>query len=285
MWREPTTHGAVISITPVTPLISLQDVTVMRGGKAILDHVSWSVEDGQRWVIMGPNGSGKTTLMQVCSGYMHPTSGSASVLGYHIGHTNVSELRSYIGISSAAVAALLPPTESVLDSVVTGAYGIAGRWRERYDRVDFDRAEQLIENWGLQSFTRRTIGTLSEGERKRVLIARALMNDPELLILDEPSAGLDVAGREDLIARLAQLAGDERSPLLVLVTHHVEEIPPNFTHALLLSRGRVSTVGAVNDIIASEPMSQAFETPLTVEFGDDRWYARGRIPPKGRRAR
>lgn len=269
----------------MTPLISLSDVTVVRGGKPILDHVTWSVEHGQRWVIMGPNGSGKTTLMQVCAGYMHPTSGTAQVLGYQIGQTNVSDLRGQIGISSAAIAALLPPTENVLDSVVTGAYGIAGRWRERYERVDFDRAESLIESWGLQHLARRTIGTLSEGERKRVLIARALMNDPELLILDEPSAGLDVAGREDLIARLAKLAADDYAPLLVLVTHHVEEIPPNFTHALLLSRGKVSTSGIVNDIIDSEPMSRAFETPLTVEFGDDRWYARGRIPPKGRRAR
>ena len=269
----------------MTSLISLNDVTVVRGGKPILNRVSWSVEIGQRWVVMGPNGSGKTTLMQVCSGYMHPTSGQANILGYHIGHTNVSEMRSHIGISSAAVAALLPPTETVLDSVMTGAYGITGRWRERYDQVDSDRAHYLIESWGLQNFAQRTIGTLSEGERKRVLIARALMNDPELLILDEPSAGLDVAGREDLIGRLALLAGDDFAPLLVLVTHHVEEIPPNFTHAMLLSHGRVSIQGAVNDVIASEPMSVAFETPLTVEFGDDRWYARGRIPPKGRRAR
>lgn len=234
---------------------------------------------------MGPNGSGKTTLMQVCAGYIHPTHGHANILGYELGRANVAEMRLQIGIASSAVAALLPLDETVLNTVLTAAYGIAGRWRERYDGMDFERAHLLLESWGLSSFAHRTIGTLSEGERKRVLIARALMADPELLILDEPAAGLDVAGREDLIARLAALAADPAAPILVLVTHHVEEIPPNFTHALLLSHGRISHVGPVNEIISSQAMSEAFETPLWVEFGDDRWYARGRQPSQGRRAK
>lgn len=234
---------------------------------------------------MGPNGSGKTTLMQVCSGYIHPTHGDAEILGYQLGRSNVAELRLQIGMASTAIANLLPPNETVLNCVLTAAYGITGRWRERYDGMDFERAHLLLDTWGLSTFAHRTIGTLSEGERKRVLIARALMTDPEILILDEPAAGLDVAGREDLIARLATLAADPSSPILVLVTHHVEEIPPNFTHALLLSHGRISHIGSVNDIIASEPMSQAFETPLWVEFGDDRWYARGRQPSRGKRAK
>jgi len=269
----------------MTSLITLEGVTVVRAGRAILDDVSWNVETGQHWVVMGPNGSGKTTLMQVCSGYIHPTRGRATVLGAELGKTNVAQLRLQIGIASSATASLLPPEETVLNCVLTAAYGIAGRWRERYDGMDFERAHFLLDSWGLSQFAHRTLGTLSEGERKRVLIARALMADPELLILDEPAAGLDVAGREDLIARLAALAADPGAPILILVTHHVEEIPPNFTNALLLSHGRISHQGSVRDIIATQPMSEAFETPLWVEFGDDRWYARGRQPSQGRRAK
>jgi iron complex transport system ATP-binding protein len=234
---------------------------------------------------MGSNGAGKTSLMQICSGFMHPTTGEAQILGYELGRTDVRELRTLVGISSAAVVALLPPEESVLDSILTSAYGISGRWRERYEQVDRDRAHALMVDWGLTNFASRRIGNLSEGERKRVQIARALMCDPELLILDEPAAGLDVGGREDLVARLAQLAGDQDSPSLILVTHHVEEIPPNFTHALLLKSGRVSALGQLPEIIASYPMSQAFGMPLDVEFGEQRWHAQGRQPSRGRRAK
>jgi iron complex transport system ATP-binding protein len=269
----------------VPNVISLNDVTVVRDNKEILSHVTWAVQPDERWVIMGPNGAGKTTMMQVCSGYMHPTTGDAQVLGYTLGETNVRELRTLIGISSAAVAALLPPLETVFDSVLTAAHGVTGRWRERYDQIDIDRAHELINEWNLSGLVSRTIGTLSEGERKRVQIARALMCDPELLILDEPAAGLDVAGREDLVARLSALAADPRSPALILVTHHVEEIPPNFTHAMLLSNGSASAIGDIVEVVASEPMSRAFNTPLVVEFSEDRWYARGRTPSRGRRAK
>ncbi len=268
----------------MTPAIALSDVTVVRGQREILSHVTWTVTEGQRWVVMGPNGAGKTTLMQICSGYMHPTSGSATILGNTLGATNVRELRPRIGISSAATANLLPPQESVSDAVVTAAHGVSGRWRERYDQVDHDRAQSLIESWGLADLRSRRIGTLSEGERKRVHIARSLMADPEILILDEPAAGLDVAGREELIERLSNLAADNRAPVLILVTHHVEEIPPNFTHALLMSDAHVSNQGFVRDMIASEPMSQAFKTPLVVEYSEGRWYARGWQPSRGKRA-
>lgn len=266
-------------------ILDLQSVTVRRGATEILSHVSWQVSAGQRWVVMGSNGAGKTTLMQICSGYMHPTSGLARILGYELGKTDLRELRTLVGISSAAVAALLPAQETVLDSVLTSAYGISGRWRERYDQIDRDRAHELLGDWGLTALAGRRIGTLSEGERKRVQIARALMCDPELLILDEPAAGLDVGGREDLVERLAVLAADPNAPSLILVTHHVEEIPPNFTHALLLKSGQVSSQGLVSETITSFPMSEAFETALVVEYGDGRWYAQKRTPSKGRRAR
>ncbi len=268
----------------MTSVLALKDVTVVRGDKQILSHVTWSVTEGQRWVIMGPNGAGKTTLMQICSGYMHPTSGTADVLDETLGKTNVRELRTRIGISSAATASLLPASESVFDAVLTAAHGVNGRWREVYDDVDRDRASLMITAWGLDALAQRRVGTLSEGERKRVHIARSLMADPELLILDEPAAGLDVAGREDLVGRLTLLAEDPTSPSLLLVTHHVEEIPSNFTHALLVANGQVSSQGLVNDVIASEPMSQAFGVRLTVERAEDRWYAHGFKPSRGRRA-
>lgn len=266
-------------------ILDLQDVTVRRGSTEILSHVTWQVTAGERWVVMGSNGAGKTSLMQICSGFMHPTTGTAKVLGYELGRTDVRELRTLVGISSAAVVALLPPQETVLDSILTSAYGISGRWRERYEQVDRDRAHALMADWGLTNFASRRIGNLSEGERKRVQIARALMCDPELLILDEPAAGLDVGGREDLVSRLAQLAGDENSPSLVLVTHHVEEIPPNFTHALLLKSGQVSARGAVSEVVTSSLMSEAFGIALDVEYGDQRWHAQGRQPSRGRRAK
>jgi iron complex transport system ATP-binding protein len=269
----------------VLEILDLQDVTVRRGSNEILSHVTWEVSAGERWVVMGSNGAGKTSLMQVCSGFMHPTTGNAKILGYELGRTDVRELRTLVGISSAAVAALLPPDETVLDSILTSAYGISGRWRERYDQVDRDRAHDLMGDWGLTGLAQRRIGTLSEGERKRVQIARALMCDPELLILDEPAAGLDVGGREDLVARLANLAGDDESPSLILVTHHVEEIPPNFTHALLLRAGQVSALGPVAEVVSSDPMSEAFGIPLDVEYGDQRWHAQGKRPSRGRRAK
>lgn len=266
-------------------VIDLATVTVRRGAKNILDGITWQVQEDQRWVIMGPNGAGKTTLMQICTGYLHPTSGQARILDKQLGKTDVRELRSRIGLSSAALNSFLPPEETVFNSVLTASYGITGRWRERYDDIDFQRTNQLLGDWGLTELAQRTVGTLSEGERKRVHIARALMADPEILILDEPAAGLDVAGREDLVARLSNLAADPMSPTLILVTHHVEEIPPNFTHALLLSDAKVSSVGLINDVIKSQPMSTAFKASLEVEFGDDRWYARGAQPSRGRRAR
>ncbi len=266
-------------------VVNLQNVTVHRGGKNILAKINWQVQAHERWVIMGPNGAGKTTLMQICTGFLHPTSGTAEILGQQLGRTDVRELRTRIGLSSAALNNYLPLDETVFNTVLTAAYAVTGRWRERYDEIDYARTRQLLNDWGLSGFEERLIGTLSEAERKRTHIARALMSDPEILILDEPAAGLDVAGREDLVSRLANLAGNPESPCLILVTHHVEEIPPNFSHALLLSDGQVTAMGNVHDVIRSEPMSNAFKTPLDVEFGDDRWYARGRTPSRGRRAR
>ena len=213
----------------------------------LLDAVHWNVDVDQRWVILGPNGAGKTTLLQIASAQMFPTSGRVHVLGERLGAVDVTEIRPRIGVSSAALAGRVPPTETVLDVVVSAGYGVIGRWRESYDELDFDRARDLLAAMGISALADRLYGTLSEGERKRALAARALMADPELLLLDEPAAGLDLAGREDLLGPADVLAVDPFAPTTVLVTHHVEEIPASFSHVLLMRGGKVVGAGPMAD--------------------------------------
>ncbi|MCU0266758.1 MAG: ABC transporter ATP-binding protein [Actinomycetia bacterium] len=260
-------------------VLDLRDVSVVRGGATLLDRVSWAVEEGERWVVLGPNGAGKTTLLQVASAHLHPTSGTTWVLGEQLGSVDVFELRPRIGLASAALADRLPPGERVLDVVRTAAYAVLGHWHEAYDRQDDARAQVLLEAMGAQHLAERQFGTLSEGERKRVQIARALMADPELLLLDEPAAGLDLAGREELVRRLGGIAADPGAPALVLVTHHVEEIPPGFTHALLLRGGGVVAAGPVAQAVSSATLSSTFGLPLRLERRSGRFTARLRPRP------
>lgn len=255
-------------------VLGLTDVSIVRTGNVLLDAVTWDVDEGERWVILGPNGAGKTTLLQIASTRMHPSSGVAEVLGERLGRVDVFELRPRIGLSSAAVADTIPGGEIVGNVVVTASYGIVGRWREKYDAQDYARALTLLRQLGVDQFVNRRFGTLSEGERKRVLIARALMTDPELLLLDEPAAGLDLGGREDLVRRLAAIAEDDTAPALVLVTHHVEEIPPGFTDVLLLRGGRVVAAGPIATTLTDGNLSATFGLPLKVEHAQGRWYAR-----------
>jgi len=255
-------------------VLDLQDVSIRRGAKTILDTVSWQVRDGERWVVLGRNGAGKTTLLQIAAGRMHPTSGTAELLGKRMGSADVFDLRPRIGLASSALADRIPASETVRDVVLTAAYGVTGRWRESYEDLDQSRARDLMNVFGVAELADRTFGTLSEGERKRTQIARALMTDPELLLLDEPAAGLDLGGREELVATLAELAGDRRSPVLVLVTHHVEEIPRGFTHALLLAGGRVHAAGPIEQVLTADTLSAAFGLELVLQRADDRWSAR-----------
>jgi len=255
-------------------VLELAGVTVRRGDSVLLDAVDWSVAEGERWVVLGPNGAGKTTLLQVAAARMHPTSGVAGVLGEVLGTVDVFELRPRIGLSSAALAERLPAGEKVRDVVVTASYGVVGRWHEEYDDLDHERAAALLGALGVSHLADRTFGTLSEGERKRVQIARALMTDPEVMLLDEPAAGLDLGGREDLVRRLGELARDEAAPALVLVTHHVEEIPPGFTHLLLLRDGAVVAAGPLAETLTGDNLQAAFGMPLKVERHGDRWTAR-----------
>ncbi|WP_435204540.1 ABC transporter ATP-binding protein [Micromonospora sp. bgisy143] len=272
----PGAAGAAPAAAPVDPdlVVSLDSVGVRRSDNALLQDLTWRVELDERWVVLGPNGAGKTTLLNLAAGRLHPTTGVAHVLGERIGRTDITELRTRIGLTTAELAARVPADEQVSDVVVTAAWSVVGRWRETYEKGDVARARALLSQLGVGNLAERRYGTLSDGERKRVQIARALMTDPELLLLDEPTAGLDLGGREDLVARLAELAYDPDAPAMVLVTHHVEEIPPGFTHALLLREGAVVAQGLLAETLTGDNLSKTFGLPLVVERSGDRYTAR-----------
>jgi len=258
-------------------VLDLDGVTIMRGGNALLDNVSWQVNAGERWVVLGANGAGKTTLLQVAAARLHPTRGRATVLGETLGSTDVFDLRPRVGLASAALAERLPPDERVRDVVLTAAYAVAGRWHERYDALDHGRSDDLLAAFGVEHLAERTFGTLSEGERKRVQLARSMMTDPEIVLLDEPAAGLDLGSREMLVRDLAELALDPLSPVMVLVTHHVEEIPPGFTHALLMRQGQVVASGPIAQVLTDDNLTATFNVPLKVQHAAQRWYAMLRL--------
>ncbi len=258
----------------MTAAIELSQVSVVRSGATLLDTVDWVVDEGDRWIVLGPNGAGKTTLLQIIGAAAFPTTGTASVLGSTLGTVDVFELRTRIGHTSTSVADRIPPAESVRDAVLSAAHGVTGRWREQYDELDGAQADQIIGELGISHLAHRTFGTLSEGERKRVLIARALMTDPELIVLDEPAAGLDLGAREDLVSSLHVLAEDMSAPVLVLVTHHVEEIPPGFTHVLMLREGRVVAAGPLATTLTDENLTRTFGTALELRQDSGRFTAR-----------
>ncbi|SDE20591.1 iron complex transport system ATP-binding protein [Blastococcus fimeti] len=255
-------------------VVRMTGVDVVRGENFLLRGVDWRVEADERWVLLGPNGAGKTTLLQLAGALLHPTRGEVWLLGETLGAVDVFELRPRIGLTSAALAQRIAPSERTGDVVVSAGYAVVGRWRERYDVHDLTRAGMLMEQWGVAQFAHRAFGTLSEGERKRAQIARALMPDPELLLLDEPGAGLDLGGREDLVSRLSDLARYAYAPAQVLVTHHVEEVPPGYTHALLLRRGEIVASGAVDDVLTAGNLSDTFGLPLELTRTDGRFTAR-----------
>lgn len=255
-------------------VLDLSGVTVRRGDAELLSGVDWTVLEGERWVILGPNGAGKTTLLNVVYSQTHPTKGEVEILGERLGRVDVFELRPLIGYAGAAVASQIEEGSTVLDIVMSAAYGYVGRFREEYGTPDHGRARTLLGHWGVGNMAERTFHTLSEGERKRVLIARALMSNPELLLLDEPAAGLDLGGREDLLRRLGNLTRNAAAPSLVVVSHHVEEIPVGTTHALLLREGSVVRSGPIDAVLTAEHLSETFGLPLKVERDGDRWSAR-----------
>ncbi len=271
---EPRTATSLPTASDLADTVVRMDgVTVRRGATTLVHDIDWTVELDERWVVLGPNGAGKTTLLRLAAAELHPTDGIVHVLGERLGRVNVFELRTRIGLTSAAFGLRVPNGETVRDVVVSAGYGVVGRWRERYEATDTDRAEELLATMGVRTLADREYGTLSEGERKRTLIARALMTDPEVILFDDPAAGVDLGGREDLVGRLAALAADPDAPASVLVTHHVEEIPVGYSHALLLREGGVVAAGLLDDVLTDENLSATFGLPLSVQKRRGRYTA------------
>src|SRR5690606_18957429 len=254
--------------------LEFTDVVVRREGRNIVDHVTWRVADDQRWVVLGPNGAGKTTLLQLADTLMHPTAGTVTILGETLGRTDVFEIRPRIGFASSAMARRIPRDESVLNVVLTAAYSVTGRWNEQYENIDERRALRVLGEWKLDHRADRTFGTLSDGERKRVQIARAVMTDPELLLLDEPTASLDLGAREELLGLLSGYASSPTTPAMVMVTHHVEEIPVGFTHVLLLRDGRSVASGPLRETLTADALTEAFGQPIRLTEDGGRYAAR-----------
>jgi iron complex transport system ATP-binding protein len=257
-------------------VLKFDQVSVTRGGKDILTDITWQVEANQRWVIVGPNGAGKTTLLRVAGTHLQPSSGTVQVLGRTLGEVNVFDLRTRIGFASTAIANRIPNSENVLDAVMTASYAITGRFKETYDEVDIRRAKRVLGEWQLAEYADRPIGTLSDGERKRTQIARAVMPDPELLLLDEPVASLDIGSREATIKILGGYASHPDAPAIIMVTHHLEEIPTGFTHALVLKDGKISAAGPITQTLTTEKLSEAYGLDLEVVFFGGRFAVRAK---------
>jgi len=255
-------------------VLEFSDVVVRRNGREIVSHLDWSVSDDERWVVLGPNGAGKTTLLQLADTLLHPTSGAVTILGERLGRTDVFELRPRIGFASSAMARRVPAEETVLDVVLTAAYSVVGRWREDYEDIDERRALRVLAEWRLDHLADRTFGTLSDGEQKRVQIARAVMTDPELLLLDEPTASLDLGAREELLTLLSGYAQAPTTPAMVMVTHHVEEIPVGFTHVLLLRDGEIVASGPLAEALTAENLTATFGIDITLTHEAGRYAAR-----------
>jgi iron complex transport system ATP-binding protein len=257
-------------------VLAFKNVSVQRSGKTILNDITWSVQDNERWVIVGPNGAGKTTLLKIAAAQLQPTTGSASILGEALGEINVFDLRTRVGFASTAIASRIPNSENVLDAVMTASYAVTGRFKEKYDDVDERRARRVLTEWHLSEYADRAFGTLSDGERKRVQIARAVMPDPELLLLDEPVASLDIGSREATIKILSGYASHPAAPAIIMVTHHLEEIPAGFTHALVLNEGRIIASGPINHTLTTDKLSEAYGLPLEVAFQAGRFAVRAK---------
>jgi len=252
---------------------SLESVSVVRDSRVILSDISWTIDQSERWVIVGPNGAGKTTLLSLLASLTHPTTGTVKVLGETIGNTDVFELRPRVGFASSDMARRIPDDETVMNAVLTAAWGVTGRWREEYEEIDTRRALRVLQEWRLDDLASNTVGTLSDGERKRVQIARSVMTDPELLLLDEPAGSLDLGSREDVIEMLDHFASEPTSPAMVMVTHHVEEIPAGFSHLLVIAEGQILKKGPIADTLTGDTMSEAFGRPLSITHNSGRYQA------------
>jgi iron complex transport system ATP-binding protein len=255
-------------------ILAMQGVRVTRGDRTILGPLDFQIRSGERWVILGPNGAGKSTLLNILATRIFPTAGTVTILDQEMGKVDLFELRTRIGICASLLAEDIPDDELVRDVVLTAAYAVLGRWNEIYDLWDESRAVALLTTFGVREMAQRRYYTLSDGEKKRVQIARALMADPELLLLDEPTAGLDLGGREDLLRRFATFSTDALAPASIVVTHHIEEIPVGTTHALILKDGVIAVSGPISEVITTEHMSAVFGANILVTAENGRFFAR-----------
>ncbi|HMD45447.1 MAG TPA: ATP-binding cassette domain-containing protein [Acidimicrobiales bacterium] len=263
--------------------VRLEGVAVVRGGRRLLDDVAWVVRRGERWVLLGPNGSGKTTLLQVAGARLWPTGGVVEILGHRLGRVDVRTLRGRVAVVSGAVIRQLRATLTAHEVVVTGRDGALEPWWHEYTSEEWGEADRLLDDAGTADLGDRAFGVISEGERQHVLLARALMSRPELLLLDEPAAGLDLGARERLVTQMGDLASAPDSAPIVLVTHHTEEIPAGITHAALIRQGRLLAAGTIGEILTSDAVSECFGVEVTVEQADGRWWSRARTgSPAGR---
>lgn len=249
-------------------------VSVRRRGNPVLDDISWQVGAHERWVVLGPNGSGKTTMLHIAGARMLPTCGTAEVLGHRLGQVDLRTLRTRVAFVSGSLMRELRPGMVAREVVVTGRHGVLDPWWYRYTDEDFAEADRLLDAAGMAQAVERPFGVLSEGERQQVLICRALMGRPELLLFDEPAAGLDLGARERLVSRLGGLAADPHAPALVLVTHHAEEVPPGFTHAALLRKGVLLAAGPIEEVFTASAVSDCFGVSLSVGHEAGRWSVR-----------
>jgi iron complex transport system ATP-binding protein len=259
------------------PVVRLSGVGVRRAGRWIVEALDWTIRPGERWVVVGPNGAGKTTLLAVASTYLWPTIGTVEVLGQRIGRVDARDLRRRIGFVSATLADRIDGDLSVLDVVLAARDAALAPWWATFGEADRERARGCLERMGCLELAPRAFGTLSSGERQRVQIARTLMTEPELLLLDEPAAGLDLGAREALVGRLSGLAAGSASTAIVLVTHHLEEIPAGFDHALVLAGGRLVAAGPLRRALTGPILSKAFGLPLVVRHAAGRVTARATI--------
>jgi iron complex transport system ATP-binding protein len=260
-------------VTAGNVALRLEGARLVRDGTTILDGIDWTVNDDERWIVLGANGSGKTSLVRIASLYLHPSSGEVEVLGGVLGHVDVRRHRTRIGVASSSFGDLLRPTLTAAEIVMTAKHAALEPWWHTYEDADRERAVSLLDRLGCEGFADRVFNTLSSGERQRVQLARTLMTDPGLLLLDEPTAGLDLRGREDLVGRLGGLAADPTTPPIVLVTHHVDEIPPAFTHVLMLRAGRALASGPLEDVLTAESLSECFGLQVDLRRHGPRWTA------------
>ncbi len=261
-------------------VIELEGVSLRRNGTEILQEISWQVTPGQQWAIVGANGSGKTTMLRVATGYLWPTRGAVRVLGKRFGQVDLRELRKSIGWVSSAIQQRMPPGIKAIEAVASGAFASIGLY-EKPGCEQWGRARELMADLGIAGIADRTFGVLSLGERQRVLIARALMPDPPLLILDEPCAGLDLAAREYLLDLVDSLAAKQDGRSLVFVSHHVEEITPSFSHVLVLKDGQVHAAGSKQGVLTDAVLGSAFGLDIRVDQAGDRYWAQIHSPGPG----